>query len=307
MDKSDNHTTNMTKVKPSHASTPEWLNRLNPQVHEVWFGQWTPATIEPMRRLIDHELVLFGQGTCEVELADVRIPCPPGTFLIVPPGTPHTTRAGTVPVVRYCAHFDWISSRPQPMARLWSFSPDWYDGRRARPAPGFVPPGLHSGTYDRSSNIEAIMKDMHQRWRSGDVSERSTCRPLLLEVLLRLFTDGRPKNSTPPVEDLAAQTRNLLDGLPYAGHARSIIATLESQGYTYAYLCRQFTSRYGISPLRYVTNRRMEKAKALLQDGGGMKVLAVAAHLGYADVGYFIRTFRRYTSSTPKEYADRFK
>jgi AraC-like DNA-binding protein len=256
--------------------------------------------------LIDHELMLFARGTCEIQLGETRHACLSGTFLIVPPGMPHATWAGAAPVVRYCAHFDWTMSRPPPTGRLWSFSPEWYDRRRACLAPPFIPPGVLGGTFDEGSTIESLMKEMFHRWRSGGPEDRATCRPLLLEVLLRLFTRRKTGVVPSASHHVAARVRELLDSLPHRDFDRSIVTALESLGYSYAYLCRQFTARYGIPPSRYVMQARMERAKTLLREGG-MKVWAVAGELGYEDAGYFIRAFRKYTGSTPREFSQKFE
>jgi AraC-like DNA-binding protein len=294
----------MTRLALGKSWTADWMSLINPQVHDVWLGNWKPGTIEPVRRLIDHELVIFAQGTCEVQLGQQRMTCPPGTFIIVPPGMEHSTRAGAESVLRYCAHFDWTMSRRPPTTRLWSFSPDWYDCRRARPAPAFIPKRILGGAFEEGAKIESLMKELFHRWRTGGPLEKASCRPLLLEVLLRLFTQAAPKPVAAASDDVAVRVRELLDSLPYRDVDRSIVNTLESLGYSYAYLCRRFTRRYGISPLQYVLHARMERAKTLLQDGG-LKVLAVAAELGYQDVGYFIRTFRKYTGSTPRRFSQR--
>jgi hypothetical protein len=195
----------MTTTPPSKPSDLSWINHINPQVHDVWLGKWKPGTIEPARRLIDHELVIFAEGTCEVQLGEQRITCPAGTFIIVPAGVQHATRAGQESVVRYCAHFDWTMSRPPPTTRLWSFSPEWYDRRHVRPAPAFIPKEILGGKFDDSAKVEGMMKELFHRWRAGSQFEQATCRPMLLEVLLKLFTPANPRYSAVAGEDVAAQ------------------------------------------------------------------------------------------------------
>jgi AraC-like DNA-binding protein len=280
----------------------QWLEQINPQVHDVWWGRWKPGTIEPRRTLIDHELVLFAEGVCEVELADQRVSCPRGTFLVIPPGVPHVTRGGALPITRYCVHFDWITSRPAPQTMLWSFPPKPFDRSLARLAPRIVPNTLLRGSYKPKMKIDRLMKTLCSRWRAPGSSERHLCRPLLLDVLLQLFIDLSPRSVGEPPIELAERVRHMLSDFPPAKRVDSIMAEIETLGYSYAHVCRAFTKRYGIGPLRYVTQSRMDYARVMLQENK-MKVVAIANELGYKDVGYFIRVFRHYVGSTPGEYA----
>src|SRR5437762_1503962 len=62
-----------------------WLNRINPQLNIVWQGGWPCGNVEAARRIYDHELVLFTQGECQVQVENRDYRCGPGTFMIIPP------------------------------------------------------------------------------------------------------------------------------------------------------------------------------------------------------------------------------
>ena len=62
-----------------------------------------------------------------------------------------------------------------------------------------------------------------------------------------------------------------------------------------------FRAKYGMSPLQYIKNRRIEYAKELILSS--MCTIASAGELsGFTDASYFIREFRRATGLTPGEY-----
>lgn len=66
-----------------------------------------------------------------------------------------------------------------------------------------------------------------------------------------------------------------------------------------SYLSRLFKQETGVSFSAYVLERKMERAKSILQDGG--KVYDAARLVGYRDVSYFTKVFRKYWGVTPGE------
>ena len=68
-----------------------------------------------------------------------------------------------------------------------------------------------------------------------------------------------------------------------------------------SYLSRLFREQTGESFSEYVSRRKMEEARRLLE-AGGKKVYEVAMAVGYADPAYFGRVFRQYFNVTPTDY-----
>lgn len=66
-----------------------------------------------------------------------------------------------------------------------------------------------------------------------------------------------------------------------------------------SYLSRLFKQETGVPFSAYVLERKMEKAKSILQEGG--KVYDAARLVGYRDVSYFTKVFRKYWGVTPGE------
>ena len=58
----------------------------------------------------------------------------------------------------------------------------------------------------------------------------------------------------------------------------------------------------GFPPNVYITKIRIERAKRLLRDVG-MTVGECAESVGYRDVNYFCRIFKKETGISPKKYA----
>lgn len=67
------------------------------------------------------------------------------------------------------------------------------------------------------------------------------------------------------------------------------------------YFCRSFKQSTGITPHRYVLQRRMELAKRLLEQRSGY-LAEIAQQVGFADQSQFARVFRKIVGMTPSEY-----
>ncbi len=73
-------------------------------------------------------------------------------------------------------------------------------------------------------------------------------------------------------------------------------------GISEVYLRKQFSNLFGITPAKYVTDVRIEKAKSMLTSGI-MSVSEVAEAVGFSNIYHFSKTFKRITGYTPTEYA----
>lgn len=72
-------------------------------------------------------------------------------------------------------------------------------------------------------------------------------------------------------------------------------------GYHRTHLSKMFKRTTGLSPLQYLMNIRMERAKMLLE-GTAMTVAEIAAAVGFEDALYFSKKFRSWTGESPTAY-----
>lgn len=70
-------------------------------------------------------------------------------------------------------------------------------------------------------------------------------------------------------------------------------------------LLRRFQEALGISPIQYVQQLRVERAKALLETTQ-LSLADITARCGYEDISSFSNLFKRWAQLTPKEYRQRF-
>jgi len=69
---------------------------------------------------------------------------------------------------------------------------------------------------------------------------------------------------------------------------------------------RRFRKATGDSPLAYLQRYRIEAAKRLLENTGD-SISEISCQVGYEDVGFFRRVFKRYLGITPNEYRGRLR
>ena len=72
-------------------------------------------------------------------------------------------------------------------------------------------------------------------------------------------------------------------------------------GYSSSYLGKIFNKKLGINFNTYVDNVRIEEAKKLLEENT-LKVYEIAEQVGYSNVDYFHKKFKKVTGTSPAEY-----
>ena len=87
----------------------------------------------------------------------------------------------------------------------------------------------------------------------------------------------------------------------------SLTALAQRFGYTPSYLNRIFKKEYGTSPLQYLTDLRISRAKELLLRHPDISTKTVASNVGYEDSRYFSRIFKNETGMTPSAWTEQEK
>ncbi len=73
-------------------------------------------------------------------------------------------------------------------------------------------------------------------------------------------------------------------------------------GYVPSYLSAVFRRAKGVSPVEYLTQVRMERAKQLLIECPNMLIKDIACGVGYKNQYHFSRTFKKYMNCWPTDY-----
>ena len=89
--------------------------------------------------------------------------------------------------------------------------------------------------------------------------------------------------------------------------AFSLDDCLANSGYCPDHMRRLFREEYGKTPHEYLTELRIRSAKKLLsaRNLSNYSVTAVCMMVGFSDVSYFSRIFKKHTGLTPSEYFEK--
>ncbi len=285
-------------------SMDEWLNIISPCIRLIGDAETRPGWVEAMRVIYDHELVFFEKSSYALDIEGEKIDCPPNSFIIVPPGKRHISRdASYKRGHRRWIHFDWNYHESKAEYPVMTYCPARPQEALFRKAPPHVPEKIIRGPIKSPRAIE-LFERISNRWRYGNLHSRCACRGLLLELLLELLCSGYNQfEEQSEGNRLGGRIRYLLNKLAEEPLCKmgSISDALEKQGMSYAHQCRVFKQCYGISPLSYVNALRAERAKNLLRDTH-FDISEIAERLGYNNLGYFSRFFKKNVGVSPSYF-----
>jgi AraC-like DNA-binding protein len=141
---------------------------------------------------------------------------------------------------------------------------------------------------------------LHRTLRPGDEFEAASRLAFIVERVQAHLRRSTHEQATTRDPRLAGKLRDLIDARIEAGLTLDQASAILHAGP--AHLVRTFTREFGMPPHRYLTGRRIERARRLLLDG--MRPADVAVTVGFHDQSHFNRHFKRMLATTPARYAE---
>lgn len=184
---------------------------------------------------------------------------------------------------------------------------------------GLQLPGLPSNTLmERTCNplfhyplnkapVEHIYLALHQlslqKTRNSD-----TCNLLANALLNLVYDEVKTRDSNygavnRKTEELLQQITQYLD--EHYMEAVNLQAIAERFHLNYYYLVHIFKAKVGLSPMKYVTNRRIGEAQNLLMNTD-LQITEIGDKLGFHDSCHFSSMFKKYIGITPSQYRKHF-
>jgi AraC-like DNA-binding protein len=155
----------------------------------------------------------------------------------------------------------------------------------------------HPGWDDPALRAEVHL--LHESMRGPGDEFEAESRLALVTERLRAHLDHVPEPSTSRDPGLAARLQDLLDEHVIDGI--TLAAAADLLGAHPTHLVRAFRREVGIPPHRYLTGRRLDRARRMLL--AGHRPADVAVEVGFHDQAHLTRHFRRMLGVTPGAYA----
>lgn len=145
---------------------------------------------------------------------------------------------------------------------------------------------------------EMILKDGHSIWDTVESAEslsslHGELKKLTGKYMAGLSTRNTESSMIYAIKEFIRQN--------YRNESLSIKSVSDHVNRSAPYVCTLFKTETGLTLNQYITGYRIEKAQELLADPR-YKITDVASRVGYNDVNYFGKIFKKITNFSPSEF-----
>ena len=257
---------------------------LHVEHHEV------KATEFPERELLQHNLFLY---TGPVAQAEIKSPefngmqwLRPGDLWIMPEGSRHGVR---------------FMSDVQGVAL--GFNPSYF-AHLVESAGGRQPLAIMESLAACPPKVDYLMRALMHESLDPSTEEGTALECVATAIALAICQHAGAVTTTTKAGPRLApkQTRAVQSYVEDRLHRPISLADLAAvAGLSSFHFLRSFKGSLGTTPARYVLDRRIERAKILLRNGG-LTVAEVGISVGFEEVSHFSRAFRRMVGFAPSAF-----
>lgn len=280
---------------------------LSPYIRKAWYSTLAPNENIRERVIFDYELIYIKEGTGLITVEDREYPCSKGDVYIFRPGQRHSI---TVPsnssLVQPHIHFDLVYSpdreqvpicyrnmdRIQPHEMPY-FREDILDHFHS-PFPNYIHP--HAPGY-----IEQMVFDVIYAYDNPTPHNDITLSHLFLRLWEQVLTEisyGKGE-STLRRKEIPQRLKLYIE--QNLSHSITLDDLANLVHFSRSYVSRVFQDSYNISPMRYHTLLRVQKAKQMIQYTN-LSLSEVAFSLGFESLQDFSRVFKKSDGMSPSNY-----
>lgn len=150
-----------------------------------------------------------------------------------------------------------------------------------------------------SYDNRTMFTDYVTRYNEMPLHEKMRIRGAILMLISQFLQYAQPRHWTQDPRLSRAQ-RFILDNIYCDIDVEELasVACMSKQ-----HLIKLFSRNFGISPLQYINQKKIERAQLFLATSDE-PIKQIAYNLGFNDYSYFIRLFRMKTGTTPLKYRE---
>lgn len=238
----------------------------------IFRGMRHSGTYVPMHRHRCYELVYYRSGDGTTRLGDLDYRYEPGTYTVIPPGMPHDERRLSPTDVIFVGFT--LAGRDVP-----ALQPGLYQESQDAPILGLL------------LGMEAEMHEKRDYY-----AHKLNLR--ISEILIEHMRFAAPGTASPP-DDHLQYARAFMD--EHFHHKIAVDELAAMAGYSYHHFRHLFKKKFGVSPIRYVLDKRLEKARSLLRHTE-LPITSIAMECGFASDAQFCMLFKRELGETPRAF-----
>ncbi len=167
-----------------------------------------------------------------------------------------------------------------------------------------APQKLEIFKMQNSRGMESTFRRMLEKWRQKRHGVKEECLSLLYSVYAEII-------KSEDAEYLPNTKRAKLEGAlqfiseNYSKEDLTVESVAHTTGMSESHFRRLFKSAYRISPIKYINLIRMERAKELIRYTNE-SFSDIAAEVGFSNLYYFSRMFKKEVGCTPSEFKDEY-
>lgn len=149
---------------------------------------------------------------------------------------------------------------------------------------------------ENAEKYKKLFTEILDCWNKKDISYKNECSALFSKILAEMYKDNPPfLNNKKIYDSILFMQKNCLS------KEFSVKEAAKQSFVSETYFRKLFKEEIGISPKRYVINRRIDYAKALII-AGYFSVGEIADMCGYNDEKHFSTEFKKEVGVSPSKY-----
>lgn len=221
------------------------------------------------------EYVVSGKGLLNIDEKDFVLQ--QGDVYILPPESKHSYRADA----------------EQPYRKIWC---NFYSDTFAKIQTDYHLDGKYVFRAPECEKDFVRLVEIAQLGNRLNDDEWANVASVLMNILNKIAARTyRPEGN----HAIAARAKELLDGAVYGNI--TVEDLTKKLFVSKMFLTREFKSMYGMSPYNYYLNKKLSKAKLMLQSSN-MTVKEISDKLCFSDEHYFSGLFKRKIGVSPSEF-----